>query len=299
MPWYKIYQIPFQSQPYEFHLHGLCDLQIGNETTSLSTINHRINKILADPCDSGIIIPGDIEDEDRPSTRRIRRSAFADRSEVWYRDAQKHMAWLDKEVIPLLLPLQKTKYGIMGIIAGHHWTQLSNVLNSVEYMCMELTRLSKKEVPYLGQMSSYMDLRFQTPSGSLQKMIHVEHGQGGGTTEASTVNKLLRTAKGSDADAFIRAHDCQVIAWKSPRMSPKRLKDPSQQPDMLSRTIPFLNLGSATRGYVMSRGEPSYVENAGLSPKTMGWGTMKFEIRKAFADEDSHRNLKCDIWIEI
>lgn len=80
MAWNQVYELDVKF-PYEFHLHGLSDLQIGSESTSLRVIQNRIEEIVEDPIDSGVVILGDITDEDRPSTRERRRSAFADRPE--------------------------------------------------------------------------------------------------------------------------------------------------------------------------------------------------------------------------
>lgn len=229
-------------------MHGLCDLQIGSESTSLSVIRTRIKEICDDPIDSGVIIPGDIEDEDRPSTREIRAASFAGRGEVIKRDAENHRDWLDRKVIPLLLPLQKkTKYGILGIIAGHHWRYLTPVQNSVQYICQELSRLSGRKVPYLGQMMAYLDLRFVFGLKSSRKLGLIMHGEGGGQTKASTIQKLEKAAQGFDGDFFIRGHDCQLLATKTDKLFPKESKRGSE-PEMRSRTIAYLNLGAATRG---------------------------------------------------
>ncbi len=290
--------MPFNKTPYQFNLHGLCDLQIGSESTSLSVIRNRIKEILEDTNDSGVIIPGDIEDEDRPSTRAIRASAFAERGEVIGRDAQKHMAFVDKEIIPILLPLQKTKYGIIGILAGHHWTQLSPVLNSAQYICQELTRLSGKAVTYLGEMSSFLDLRFQSHNKGVRVVGHIQHGEGGGQTKAASINKLERAFQSFDADFYIRAHDCQIIASKTDRLHPKALRD-GETPEMLHKTVAYLNLGAATRGYEMSKGPASYIEKGMMRPSTLGWGTINFKIRRAYQHEDSHHNFRCDMKITI
>lgn len=300
MSWSEVFQIPFSKTPYQFNLHGLCDLQLGSESTSLSVIRSRIREICEDPVDCGIIIPGDIEDEDRPSTRILRKAAFAERPEVAYRDAQKHRTWLDHEVIPLLLPLQKTKFGIMGILAGHHWTILSPVLNSVQYICQELTRLSGKKVNYMGEMSCFMDLRFHSQNGhNLRKVVHVQHGEGGGQTKSASLNKLDRTTQGFIADCYIRAHDCQIVASKFSQLYPKELRNPKAEPEMMARTISVLNLGAATRGYEMSKKSPSYVESGMMRPTEMGWGTLQFKLRRAWTWEDADRNLKAEIKVEI
>lgn len=301
MAWAEYYEIPYKSAPYEFHLHGLCDLQIGSSSTVIEKIKLWIEEICDDPFDSGVIIPGDLEDEDRPSTRAIRRGAFAGREEVIYADSRKHMAWIDKEVIPLLLPLQKrTKFGIMGVLAGHHWTQITPALNSVQYICQELTRLSGKKVEYLGQMMSFLDLRFKCQDGhNIRKVGHVQHGEGGGQTKSASLNKLDRTFHGFEADFFIRAHDCQVVATKWNRLYSKELKNKQSTPTILSKSAVGLNLGSATRGYEIGKGEPSYVESAMFRPTEMGWGTIKFKFRKARTFEDHDRNVRCDMKVEI
>jgi len=298
--WIEVFDIPYKITPYEFHLHGLCDLQIGSESTSIATIKTRIHEIISDPVDSGIIIPGDIEDEDRPSTRAIRRSAFSDRSEVPSRDAVKHRQWLDREVIPLLLPLQKkTRYGIMGILAGHHWTQLSAIQNSVQYMCQELTRLSGKKVNYLGEMISYIELRFVCGAKSHKKLGLVMHGEGGGQTKGSTIAKLERAAQGFDGDFFIRGHDCQLLATKTDKLYPKEMRVDDSPREMMSRTISYLNLGAATRGYEMGLDNSSYVERGIMRPTTLGWGTIKFKLRRSYEWEDQNHNIRCVQRIEI
>lgn len=224
---------------------------------------------------------------------------FGDREEVVHRDAQKHMRWLDQEVIPLLLPLQKTKYGIMGILAGHHWTQLSPALNSAQYICMELSRLSGKKVPYLGEMMSYLDLRFQSKHHHIKKIGLVVHGEGGGQTKGSTIQKIERLAQGFDGDFFIRGHDCQLVATKTDKLYPKERKNAKDEPEMLSRTIAYLNLGAATRGYDMSLNTPSYIEQKLLRPSTLGWGYIRFMIRHAYKWEDSDQSVRCSLRVDI
>lgn len=263
----------------------------------MTTIKRRIDEILSDPNDCGVVIPGDIEDEDRPSTRAIRRAAFAGREEVINRDAQKHMKYISDEIIPILLPLQKTKYGIMGILAGHHYTQLSSVLNSAQYMCQELSRLSGKVVPYLGEMSSFMDMRFRCGEKGVRIVGHVQHGEGGGQTKSATLNKLDRTSHGFDADFYIRAHDCQRVGYMSDRLFVKESRNGNGE--IVAKTTAHLNLGSATRGYELSKGPASYIESGMLRPTAMGWGTISFLFRRATTEEDANRNIKVDMRVTV
>ena len=277
----------------------MSDLQIGSTSTSLSIIKQRIREIVSDPIDCGIIIPGDIEDEDRPSTRSRRKQAFSDRGEVIQRDAQKHMAFVDKEIIPILLPLQKTKFGIMGVLGGHHYTQLSPVLNSAQYICQELTRLSGKKVVYLGEMSSFIDLRFQCPQKSLRIVGHIQHGSGGGQTKASSLQKIEQAFQSFEADFYIRAHSCQRVGSMTDRLYPKFLKQGNEVPEMMHKTVAYLNLGAATRGYEMQKGPASYIESEMMRPVTCGWGSIQFIFRKALAEEDSMHNMKCEMRVTV
>lgn len=298
MSWSEVYDLAVKSFPYEFHLHGLSDLQMGSKDSSLRIIEQRVQEILADPVDSGVVILGDIEDEDRPTTRERRKSAFADRAEVISRDAEKHLAWIDKFVIPQLLPLQKTKFGIMGVLAGHHWTLLTPQLNSVQYICNRLGEVSKRKVAYLGEMSSFMDLRFKCGKKTLRSVGHVQHGEGGGQTKGSTLSRLDRTSQGFVADWYMRAHDCQLVATKTDQLFPKQVHVGSE-PDIVSRTITFLNLGSATQGYQPSKSSISYVESGMMRPTTMGWGDLQFLIRKARTYEDRDSNYKIEIKVRF
>jgi hypothetical protein len=298
MVWSQIYTIDCPKFPYQFNLHGLSDFQIGSESTSLRIIKQRIEEICDDPVDCGTIIAGDIEEDDRPTTRIAKKSTFADRPEVLGSAARDHICWLDKEVIPLLLPLQKTKYGIMGILAGHHYTQLTPDLSSPMYICNRLKEVSGREVPYLGVMSSFMDIRFRYGGKGIRSVGHVQHGQGGGQTKGSTITKLDRTSQGFNADWYIRAHDCQLVGFKQDQLYPKMVNDGSL-PDILSKTVTFLNLGAATQGYQPSKKEPSYVEAEMLRPTTLGWGTLHFKIRKAWQHEDPHQSYKVELKVSF
>lgn len=299
MAWSEVFKIKTPRFPYQFHLHGLSDLQIGSQDSSPKIIRHRVEEICDDPVDSATVILGDIEDEDRPTTRELRKAVFAGRPEVIFRDAQKHMRWIDQDVIPRLLPLQRTKYGILGLVAGHHWTQLSPVLNSAQYIAQELSRLSKRRVHYLGEMSSWIDIYFCTPNGkSARSLGHIQHGEGGGQTKGSTLQRLERTMQGFEADWYMRAHDCQQIAFKTDRLSPKECVL-GKTPDIVSETKVCINLGSATQGYNPNRGAPSYIESGMMRPTTMGWGSLHFNLRCAKSWEDPSRNIQVDIKVEI
>lgn len=306
MAWNEGWTIPFDKYPYRFNLECLADWQLGSRSCCKWKIEQHIDDILesAQHTDSGVLFAGDIEDEDRPSTRIIRAKIAAERSEVVERDSMKHVAWLEHEVVPLLLKLHKgTKYGIMGGVAGHHYSQIAAGTNSVQYLFRRLEEITKKPCVYLGEMVSFIDLTFSKSRGpskpvtTIRQVGLLQHGEGGGATKNSTVTKLERAAQGFDADFFIRGHDCQLIGTKTDQLYIKESRGEDRQ--INCRTKAMLNLGSATMGYEMGKGPSSYIEASMMRPASMGWGTLQFRVRRSLAVEDKNQNPRVDIKINF
>lgn len=304
MAWSEKWRIPYNALPYRFNLECLADWQMGSRSCCKWKIEQHIADILesAKTVDSGVIFAGDIEDEDRPSTRIIRAKIAAERGEVVERDSMKHVAWLEAEVIPMLLRLHKgTKYGVMGGVAGHHFTQLAPGMNSVQHIFRRLAELTGKPCVYLGEMVSFLDLRFinaKTGSGGVRQVGLLQHGEGGGATKSATVNKLERAAQGFDANFFIRGHDCQLMGTKTDQLYAREAQG-SAEPSIGCRTKVMLNLGSATMGYEMTKENPSYIESAMMRPATLGWGKIMFKIRKSLIAEDASQNTRADLSVQF
>lgn len=303
MAWSQKWTLPYDRFPYKFNLECLADFQLGSRSCCKWKIEQHIDDILenAKHTDSGVLFAGDIEDEDRPSTRVIRAKIGAERVEVVERDSMKHIAWLEHEVIPLLMKLHKgTKYGIMGGVAGHHYTQISSQMNSVQYIFRRLKELTGKPCEYLGEMVSFIDLKFvhANKDGHGDRVVGLlQHGEGGGATKGSTITKLDRAVQGFNADFYIRGHDCQLVGTKTDQLYTRESR--GGQPQISCRTKALLNLGSATMGYEMRKDSSSYIESAMMRPATMGWGTLKFRIRKSVTAEDKNQNNRVDIKIEF
>lgn len=300
MAWVENKEIIF-SKTGRWTLYPISDLQIGSESCDMSLIRRVVKEISSDPKGVSVIL-GDIEDEDRPSTRIIRKKIEAERPEVISRDAQKHLAWIDKEVIPVLMPLAEMPLGIAGVLAGHHWTSITSQENSVQYICRRLSEKSGKKVPYLGQMSAWIWMRFRSDKGTakgrsaITKLIHIQHGDGGGQTLASALTRLERTAQGFPADFYIRAHDCKIVAAKTVEVFPKMTEG---EPCLMSKDIGLLNIGSATRGYNLTKSTPDYIEQAMMRPTAMGWGKVHMDIAYRKRNEDPNHNLDVEFKIEI
>jgi len=301
MAWAQPWKFKFEKVPYRFNLECLADWQLGSRSCCLWKIEQHIDDILADAkhTDAGVIFAGDIEDEDRPSTRAMRRVIAADRAEVVQRDSEKHVAWLEQKVVPLLLRLHRgTKYGILGGVAGHHYTQIAEGTNSVQYLFRRLQEITGKPCVYLGEMVSLLDFTFTDRKNHSQRIVGMlQHGEGGGQTKSSTVNKLERAAQGFEADFYVRGHDCQLVGTKTDQLYAKQNRGAGSA--IAARTKAMLNLGSATMGYEEGKGSASYIESAMMRPATMGWGRLKFRLRHAVKAEDPHGNLTTDIKIEF
>jgi hypothetical protein len=297
MAWIESPRIEFDSTG-RFTLYVLGDFQLGSSSCNKKLIANIINEVVADKRSMSVFL-GDIEDNDRPSTRALRYKVFSDRKEVLTCDGEKHLAWVDKEVLPLLLPLAKTELGIVGVLAGHHWTQLTPTLNSVQYTCGRLTEMSGKKVPYMGEMSGWLEIDFvgtgKYKGKTIRKTVHMQHGAGGGQTLSSALNKLERTSQGFFADAYIRGHDCKLVSAKTTVISPSHKRG---KPHLESRDLVLLNIGSSTRGYNLTLDAPDYVEMGMMRPTAMGWGALHFDIQEV-QEGPGKPELECRIRVEL
>ena len=293
-------------------LHALADLQFGSKSCDTFLMRHEIQKVTDDPSGGMSVILGDITDDDRPSTRDMRKAAFHARPEVRDSDARDKKFFIDEKVIPMLLPLAQTKRGIIGVLAGHHWSYVRvkgpkteahpggvHYVNSARYICDELGRLTKRKVPYLGIMSAWIQLYFHMTVGrSFIKTIHIQHGVGGGQTLASALNKLEMTARWAEADLLIRAHDCKLVAAKTVRLGPRE-DHGGKAKSLRAKDIALLNVGAMTRAYVLDADEPDYAEMGMMRPTAMGWGEAHFDVRRCYTAEDPGRNWTADIRVTI
>lgn len=292
--------IDFDKLPFHFNLHVVGDWQLGSENTEEAIIDSHIDQIIADE-NAAVLSVGDLEDEDRPSTRIMRAKIAAERPEVVKRDTDKHLAELKRTLIPKLLKLHKgTRYGFLGGVAGHHYTQVSEMQNSVQVAFRETEAASNRpeKIMYWGQMSAFLTIRFRGKGvyagRAARRVGHIQHGEGGGT-KSGTLTKLDRAAQGFMADFYVRGHDCQIVAAKYDQLYPK---DSAGSNEILSRNIAVLNIGSATQGYKIGD-SASYVESKMMRPAAMGWGVLRFTLRRALACEDKNQALRVDVRVEI
>lgn len=298
--WAEPFIFPFKKLPYDLNIEAIGDWQLGSSSCCEWKIDQHIDRILyrAKKTPTGVLSVGDLEDEDRPSTRVMRAKIAAERKEVVKRDMDKHIMYLDKFLIPKLLRLHVgTEFGLLGGVAGHHWSQIAELSNSVEYIFRELEKRSGgKPVRYLGEMMSYLDFHFVGKDEAARKIGLLQHGEGGGS-KTGTINRLEKSVKAFDADFFIRGHDCQLLATKVDQLTLPNLR--THDPAVGCRTRTLLNVGSATMGYEIGRGAPAYPEMSAMTPATMGWGTLEFQVRRALKQEDADLGLAVDVFARI
>lgn len=297
MAWVETKVLVSDKLPQRYNIYIGADFQLGSDSTDKVIIRNWVKRVSSDPNGLWMIL-GDIEDDDRPTSRIIRKSAFSGRKEVLTADAKKHRSWIHKEILPILEPLTKTRLGSLGVLAGHHWYDLGD-MTSTEYICNVLGTMGKKhKVPYLGQMSAWIRLKFRRPGkvyGGVDKLLHVQHGVGGGGTLASALNKLVKTSHGFYADCYVRAHDCTLVGAKYDILRPKE----SDTPELVHKTVTLLNVGSATRGYEVNKSDPSYVEMGMMNPQTLGWGELHAQHYIQSRAIDKSCNLAVDFKLEI
>lgn len=276
------------SKERSFDIHFGADFQIGSMSCDKQRITRWVNRVTADPFSIWGFL-GDVTDDDRPTTRISKVRANADREEVNIASARDHMAWLDKEVMPLLLPLKQNRS--LGGLAGHHWMQLSPALNSAQLVFRELG------CKYLGEMSAWVWVNFigkrDCKGINMRRLFHIQHGVGGGGATGGSLRKLDTTSQGFQADVLVRAHDCKLEAAKKDELYPST----AEERRIYARTKCLLNIGSATRGYEL--GQTSYPEHAMMRPVSLGWGVIKAEIRKAEPWEASENGWTVEFFITI
>lgn len=319
----QTWRFPFKTPAFQLDVAATGDWQLGSSSCCEWKIDQAIDDMLERQRFYRAHVPiakmaalsvGDLEDEDRPSTREIRAKLAAERMEVVERDAAKHIAWLEGSLLPRLLKIHEAlDYGLLGGVAGHHWTFLpggakvgeKTFYSSVEYLFARLEQITGKPCVYLGPMVSFIDFRFERErdgdhGNGVRVMGLLQHGEGGGQTKGATIGRLERTAQGFDADFYIRGHDCQIVATKTDILyAAQGRRDAKDQGMIKSRTRSMLNLGSATMGYEMGKGRSSYIEQGMMRPVTMGWGVMSFRVARASKLADPHGNYECRTVIEI
>ena len=236
---------------YDFHvdksgnlmnLYCVGDIHMGSEAF-LERSFDRLCDIAKKDKNAYFIFTGDITDDDRPSTRLMRRSMFNDRPEALKQEDLQHLAWMDSYVMPRLNKLIR-KDRCLGLLDGDHYRQYATGMTSVQYLC------TRHKLPYLGSGQAILRLHFAYRGSSVSTVkIHAHHGKGSGVTEEADIRELQRISHQYEGmHLYVRGHS------HKPKFVPfTRYVDSMERPPQIKVREGFLvNAGSFRQGVIMN-----------------------------------------------
>jgi hypothetical protein len=164
--------------------------------------------------------------------------------------------------------LVQTRGQWLGLVHGHHWSELANGSTTDEWLAERL------ECPYLGT-SAYIVLNFESDDLSQRAgrvVLWVHHGRGNGRASAP-INKLETVATYWDADVFVIGHMSKLAAAPINRIYPA--EDSEGNLHLAHRKIQLVGAGSWSRAYMEGhrqgrRKHGCYVEEAMMNPAALG-----------------------------
>lgn len=185
----------------KINLYILSDIHFGSRAF-LWDEWRRVKDIIKNDPDAYTIVLGDLTDDDRPSTRSMRRQMYSDRIEAFQEEDSQHRNHMDDIIIPEIKPILKPGR-CLGILDGDHFREYSNRITSVQYACMAL------KIPYLGDGQARINLQFCAKDEVCYSFrIHAQHGVAGTGRPGNGVNKLEDVANQWEGmDAFMRGHN--------------------------------------------------------------------------------------------
>jgi len=163
----------------------------------------------------------------------------------------------------------------LGLLEGHHYTQLRDGTTSDQY----LTRKLKSR--FLGTCA-YIRLVF--PGGTTKKsnvLIWAHHGVGSGRIGAP-LNKLELLPTYWDADIYLMGHQSKKVAAPLDRIYP--VFNGNGRPHLNHRTLIIAGTGGFSRAYLQGHCQGNtprggYVEKGMLSPVALGGIVVKIRPR--------------------
>lgn len=181
--------------------------------------------------------------------------------------------------------LKPTKGRWLGMLEGHHFTQLKSGMTTDQRLCQML------DARFLGT-SAMVRLVFKGSGKNGNVTIWCHHGTGGGNRAGSPLNKLDVLPTYFGADIFLMGHTTKKVCAPLDRVEP--VWSGNGEPHLLHRTILIANTGGFSKGYQANRIDGvtprgNYVEQKMLTPAALGGILVKIKPRW-------HRVDKHDIW---
>lgn len=229
-------------------------------------------KILEERIDTGLALGawffgmGDYIDYASPSNRQELRSArIYDNAKAVHDRAARGLV---DELYDKFL--KKTKGRWLGLLEGHHFSELETGITSDQYLCEKL------EAPFLGTCA-YVGLHFKlgkTNSGTVNIWGH--HGSGNGQSQAAPVTKLERLLPDFESDIYLIGHMTKQAAAPTNRVYPMWHNSGDPDKHKLRHVSKLLvGTGGFGKGYIernmqglTPRG--TYVEQGMMRPAVLG-----------------------------
>lgn len=257
----------------QFNLMPFGDLQAGSSVFLLD----RWKDYVADVKRTRNVITigmGDYTDHFRPTLQsRLRTATVMDEAGKTLDDM--HRKHIKNEVLPLIKPVVMASH-CLGLLGGHHDLTYTDGTNSTQYLCGLL------KVPYLGEGESLLRVHLKISTSYLSFDMYATHGEGNGQAVGNNIAKLQRMLAYMDVDVALRGHSCDKFIFQEPQYYMSH----SNPPRLRQRNRIIANTGSFSDG--RAEGEVTYVEKKNLFPKSVGYVTIRINVRR---DEKGIRYL--------
>lgn len=254
------------------NIYVLSDIHFGCQNFMKSEYE-RISDIVKKDKDAYTLFLGDLTDDDRPSTRAMRRAMFADRHDAFTQEDRQHLDWMDRKIIPELNKLI-TPSKCLGALDGDHYRRYSNGLSSVQYIC------AKMKIPYMGDGYAGISMCFGSSTGRdcrIMFKLHAQHGIGGIGRPGNGVNKLEDVANQWDnIDCFVRGHNHRAFIYPTAKYYENKFGE------ICKRDMWLINTPSFRSGVV--KGHTDYAEARGYGATPSKFPVLRIVLSKGTAN---------------
>jgi hypothetical protein len=221
---------------------------------------------------------GDYIDFMSPSNRqRMRSAALYDTAEDVVDDKALELTWELYEKF-----LKPTKGRWLGMLHGHHYTQLRSGETTDQRLCQML------DAPFLGT-SAYIRLQFKVTKSQARGniVIWAHHGCGGGQKAGAPLGKIEDMAAAfPGADIYLMGHTTKSPVAPIERVIPRWHGQGA--PDLVHKRVYLVNSGGFARGYQKGATQGSvpmggYVEQGMMRPASLGAPIIRITPLRSWA----------------
>jgi len=275
--------VEFKDSKTPIHIVPFGDVHWGHSMFSMDTWK-RFVATYKDREDVLFLGMGDYQDFMSSSERREMASAMAKLHEGSVESIDE---WGRQRMLEFTDQIRWMGPRLIGLLEGNHYFGFQNGKSSTMQMAEDL------KAKYLG-VSAVIRLFLHTKGnhGARSKLdIWAHHGRAGGQLAGSPFNTIEKMQGGVNADVYIMGHDHSIGTLPKAMMEP-RFNAKTRELEIHERRIALVRSGSFLRGYV--KGKSSYIADAGLNPKPLGWVNLEVQMRRSY-DESGNRSIAVDI----